>query len=127
MDDDPQQTSFPTDDGERSNSNTTDERRTDDTDSPAERYRTSFDPRTESVSDALLTTVSRLDGRDLTALPVLGDCIDPEALDDLFASRADGTVRQADCAIFFTYADYEVRVESDGSITLTPTTTASAA
>ena len=80
-----------------------------------------FDPETESVSVALLTSVAWLDGTDQTNLPMLADCIDPEALDDLFAHSTDGTGQRADCTLTFQYAGYEVCVESSGNISLTPT------
>ena len=89
------------------------------------RYDFTVDPETDSVSVALLRTVSWLDERELTELPVLTECIDPDALDDLFAPRADGTVRQSDCTLVFIYAGYEVRIETDGSITLTATESSS--
>ena len=84
-------------------------------------YDFTVDPETDSVSVSLLMNVAGLDERDLTELPALAESIDPDALDDLFAPRADGTVRQSDCTLAFTYAGYEVRVETDGSITLIPT------
>ena len=43
--------------------------------------------------------------------------VDPEALDTLFATRADGTPRSAG-EVRFPFCGYEVTVEADGSITL---------
>lgn len=77
-----------------------------------------FDPTMESASRILLTTVASLADTSPEDLPVLHDVIDTEALDALFQPRPDGTVRPADRTISFTYADYEVRIHSDGIIAL---------
>lgn len=86
----------------------------------ASRTQITFDPQKESVSETLITTVAALEDAHPTELPIINDFVDPEALDALFESRPDSTVRQTDCTIFFTYADYEVRVQSDGTISLSP-------
>lgn len=86
----------------------------------ANRDQIEFDSQTESVSEALITTVAAREDVQPTELPVINDFIDPETPDALFEPRPDDTVRQTDCTIFFTYADYEVRVQSDGIISLSP-------
>jgi len=89
-------------------------------DNEANRDQIEFNPQTESVSEVLITAVAAREDVPPTELPIVNDFIDPEALDALFEPRPDGTARQTDCTIFFTYADYEVRVQADGIISLSP-------
>ncbi|MHC3437059.1 HalOD1 output domain-containing protein [Natrialbaceae archaeon A-gly3] len=47
----------------------------------------------------------------------LHDIIDPQALDELFMPKADGSLRGSG-QVSFTFCGYDVTVESDGSVTL---------
>ena len=47
----------------------------------------------------------------------LHDVIDPQALDELFEPKSDGTFRGPG-EVSFTFCGYDVTVESDGSVTL---------
>ena len=76
-----------------------------------------FQPQDESVPETVLTGVASLKQVDQLELPPLNEAIDPDALDALFAPRADGAERASDVTIFFTYAGYEVRIETGGAIT----------
>ena len=61
--------------------------------------------------EALGRTLERLfDDR-----PAVYDVVDPDALNSLFAARADGTPR-VDGAVSFTYRAYEFVVESSGEV-----------
>ncbi|MFC5973117.1 HalOD1 output domain-containing protein [Halomarina salina] len=47
--------------------------------------------------------------------PPVYDVVDPDALNDLFAPRPDGTPR-VEGTISFAYRDYEFVVDSDGEV-----------
>lgn len=47
----------------------------------------------------------------------LHDVVDPQALDELFTPKADGSPRGPG-HVSFTFCGYEITVESDGSVTL---------
>ena len=79
----------------------------------------------EQLSRAVLEAVSQASGRavvslgeeDVETLPPLFDAVDPEALDSLFRPEDDELT--AGC-VSFTYFDYEVVVESTGTISVAP-------
>ncbi|WP_227356126.1 HalOD1 output domain-containing protein [Haladaptatus salinisoli] len=81
-------------------------------------YSLEFDPITDSVSEELVKTVATRNNADPTELAVLADFIDPDALDALFKPRVDGTPRETDGQVEFTYDSYHVTVDSGGTITL---------
>lgn len=62
-----------------------------------------------SPSEAVLETLAVRTDSDITELPSLYDVIDPEALDDLFADRENGTVA-------FDYCGHEVTISQSGEI-----------
>ena len=79
----------------------------------------------ESLSRAVLEAVSRASGREIVdlgddgveTLPPLFEAVDPEALDSLFHSdREEPTLG----CVSFTYFDYEVVVDSAGTVTVAP-------
>lgn len=65
----------------------------------------------EPVDERIVRKVADLSDSNALDLPTLYDVIDPEALESLVRSMADGEVS-------FTYAGYEVTVESDGTVRL---------
>ncbi|GAA0196088.1 HalOD1 output domain-containing protein [Haladaptatus pallidirubidus] len=77
-----------------------------------------FDPIADSVSEELITAVATLNDTDPAELVLLADCIDPDALDALFKPRMDGTPRETNGQVEFTYDSYHVTVDSGGTITL---------
>lgn len=66
----------------------------------------------EAVAD-----VCEVDPIDLE--PRLYQAVDPDALDRLFARRADGTPREGG-RVEFVLAGCQVRVEADGTVKVTP-------
>jgi hypothetical protein len=77
-----------------------------------------FDPITDSISEELIKTVATLNNADPAELALLADFIDPDALDALFKPQIDGTPRETDGQVEFSYDSYHVTVDSDGTITL---------
>lgn len=72
---------------------------------------------TECVVDALASAR----GVEPTNLPrPLADSLDPEALNDLFAPRHDGSPRDGDGYVEFTSNGYRVVVENGGEVVLEP-------
>lgn len=65
----------------------------------------------EPVGERIVREVAAAADSDALELPTLYDVIDPEALESLVRSMADGEVS-------FTYAGYEVTVGSDGRVCL---------
>ena len=65
-----------------------------------------------SASERLVEVVAEQTNTDPVELPPLYDTIDPEALDALFATLADGCLE-------FQYAGQTVRLESDGGVHVT--------
>lgn len=88
--------------------------------SPIERYHAAPD---QSPSEAVVTAVAEASGRAVTAgdgadaLDPLYDAIDPDALDTLFATDADGA---GATAVEFVYEGYEVTVEATDIVTVRP-------
>ncbi|WP_338739199.1 HalOD1 output domain-containing protein [Haloplanus salilacus] len=73
----------------------------------------------ESVSTAVVRAVSAARGREQCTLPPLSDVLDPDALNALFADRADGTGR-AGGHLDFVYAACRVTVDNGEYLTLDP-------
>jgi hypothetical protein len=70
----------------------------------------------ESVTEAVVTTVSSATNAGKTDLRPLYTAIDPDALDAIFGSRRGGTPRAGDGTIAFEYEGHDVRVGSDGRV-----------
>jgi hypothetical protein len=69
----------------------------------------------ETVTEAIVTTVSDYTGTDVTDLEPLNNVVDPDALNLLFAEEWEdqaGTPKR----MAFTYAGCEVVISSDGSV-----------
>lgn len=66
----------------------------------------------ESASERVVRRVAKAANTDELELPPLYEVTDPDALDAFVAATADGCVS-------FTYAGYEVTVDSDGAVTIT--------
>lgn len=73
-------------------------------------------PATQTVTVPLVEAVAAHAGIDPLELPRLFDVIDPEALDALVTSMADGEVT-------FEFAGCAVKVDSSGTISVTDTVT----
>ncbi len=73
----------------------------------------------DSLTERIVTTVAEADGQSVDELEPLYDVINPDALESLFASRADGSPRP-DGEVSFQYAGYWVTVSSDGAVELDP-------
>lgn len=65
-------------------------------------------PPSEVISELLAEDVG-----DVTELPPLSESVDPDALDAIFATRADGT-RRVGGAVSFDHAGYHITVEREG-------------
>lgn len=84
-----------------------------DYDASAGAYRVPFDPSTSgAIAGVVATAVAEIEGVDYTALPVIHDVVDPEAVDRLLAAAADGSAR-ADVTVEFPYAGYRVTARPD--------------
>lgn len=75
----------------------------------------------ESVPDALITAVASFKQVDALELPPLYETVDPDAVETLIESQGDGTTRSSGVTVFFNYGGCEVRLTSNGFITLAPT------
>lgn len=64
-----------------------------------------------SITERIVTRIAEASGTEETDLPPLYDTIDPDQLDALVQSLEDGRVS-------FTYAGYEVTVDSETEITI---------
>jgi hypothetical protein len=84
---------------------------------PTDRSATACDE-AESVSQALVETIAAREDVDPTELPVLAEPVDPEALDELFGPRVDGSQREVVGRIELEYDDYRVTVTTDGTFTV---------
>lgn len=73
----------------------------------------------EPVSVAVVRAVSAVRGRKPSRLPSLTDALDPDALDDVFGSRKDGTPRTGG-RVSFVYGDCRVAVEHGEYLSLEP-------
>ncbi|WP_227380349.1 HalOD1 output domain-containing protein [Haladaptatus halobius] len=69
----------------------------------------------DSLTERIITTVAEIDGQSVDELEPLYNAINPEALESLFASRADGSSRP-DGEVSFQYAGYWVTVSSEGAV-----------
>ena len=74
----------------------------------------------EPVNTALFFGVSSALGVEPEELEALGNCVDPDALNDLFSHWRDDGRRTRDGAVSFTFAACDVRVEADGEIVIQP-------
>lgn len=63
------------------------------------------------ISERVVQKVAARTGRDQLELPVLHDCVDPDALDTLVDGMSGGQIS-------FTYAGQDVTITGDGEITL---------
>jgi hypothetical protein len=70
----------------------------------------------ESISTIVVLTVSAVRGVDPDSVAPLAMRLDPDALDALFADRANGMARTADGIVSFPYAECHVTVRSGGEI-----------
>lgn len=61
---------------------------------------------------AVVSAVAEASGTDPFELPPLNEVIDPEALNDLFASRPEASVEK----VAFRYAGYDVAVHGNGDV-----------
>ena len=71
----------------------------------------------ERVSVAVVRAVSAMEGRRQTALQPIAEVVDPDALVDLFDTRAGGTARTGG-RVTLVYSDCQVTVESGEYIQL---------
>ena len=71
----------------------------------------SEDPAWEAASLAIVNEVAERTGTDPAALDPLYDVVDPDAVDALLARGFDGTIE-------FEYADCDVRLRGDGTISV---------
>ncbi len=69
----------------------------------------------DSLTERIITTVAEADEQSGDELKPLYNVINTEALESLFASRADGSSRP-DGKISFQYVGYWVTVSSDGTV-----------
>jgi hypothetical protein len=73
----------------------------------------------EPVSSAVVRAVSAVDGREPTSLPPLGNVVDTDALDGLFAARLDGSARSGG-RISLVYTGYRITVDNGEYLTISP-------
>ena len=73
----------------------------------------------ESVTTAVRRAVSAVEGREPCSLQPLADVLDPDALDELFASRPGGRSRTGG-RISFIYSDCRVSIDNGEYLTLQP-------
>lgn len=71
----------------------------------------------ESVSAAVVRAVSAVEGRDLCSLQPLFYVLDPDALDTLFDSRANGDPRTCGC-LSFIYSCCRVAIDNGEYLTV---------
>lgn len=69
----------------------------------------------DSLSFAVLNAVATEESVDVDHLPPIGEVLNPDALDALFAPRPDGTPRQGGQVIFEFYG-HIVSVDADGQV-----------
>ncbi|SIR67061.1 hypothetical protein SAMN05421858_3253 [Haladaptatus litoreus] len=70
-----------------------------------------------SLSTRVLTAVADAEQCTPADLETLYNVINPEALDELFASKANGTPR-TNGSVSFQYAGYQVTVSNEGAVKL---------
>lgn len=71
----------------------------------------------ESVTVAVVETVSTLEGRPPDALPPLHDAVQND-LDEFFEFTREGTEPDRLVRVTFEYLDYYVTVENDGTVSV---------
>lgn len=81
-------------------------------------HHATFDPETDTVGEAVVEAVATVKDADPTAIARLTDAVDPDALDELFGPREDGTPRNTDGYIVFNYDEYTVHIHSEGTIAI---------
>ena len=67
---------------------------------------------------AIVSSVATCTGRGVTDLPPLYDVVDPEALEQVFASPLGSRRRSNDERFVFTYAGCEVMIDGDDELTV---------
>jgi hypothetical protein len=73
----------------------------------------------ESLSEAILLAVAQEHDENVEDLDPIGEYVDPDALDDLFAPTA-GSFPPVDGTLRFRYDDYSVTVDPDGVVLIRP-------
>lgn len=73
----------------------------------------------EAVSTAVVQAVSAIENRDPASLQPLANVVNTDALDTLFAPRADGTARTGG-RISFVYSDCRLTVDNNEYLTVQP-------
>lgn len=73
----------------------------------------------ESVSSAVVRAVSTVENRHPSTLRPLADVLDPEALDELFDPKVDGTPRIGG-RLSFVYSNCRIAVDNGEFLTLQP-------
>ena len=72
----------------------------------------------ERMVSAVVSGVAACTGREVTDLPPLYDVVDPEALEQVFASPPGFRRRSNDKRIVFTYAGCEIVIGGDDGLTV---------
>lgn len=85
-------------------------------------HRHIFDPTSDDVSTVLLEAISSIEGVDSIGLDTLAESVDPDALTALFQPRENGTPRDGNLVVAFTYNGYRVFISEDGLLSVYPTT-----
>jgi hypothetical protein len=80
----------------------------------------------ESATEAVVLAVAEATDADPLDLDPLYDCVDPDALDDLFESGDDGTARLSG-SFTFEYEGCDVAVHADQRVVVAPTSDRAAA
>lgn len=88
-------------------------------DSDTGTYRVDFDPTERRPSTVVVLAVAAVTETDPLDQAGLHELIDPECLDGLFTPPRDGTPR-TDGHVTFSFAGYEVTVDSAGEVVLAP-------
>lgn len=88
-------------------------------DPDTETYRGHFDPTERKPSTVVVLAVATVTETDPLDVEPLNDCLDPDRFDGLFAPTHDGTPRTGG-QVTFSYAGYEVTVDSAGEVILAP-------
>ena len=73
----------------------------------------------EPVSTAVVQAVSAVENRDPATLQPLASVLDTDALDSLFAPRADGTARTGG-RVSFVYSNCRLTVDNNEYLTIQP-------
>jgi hypothetical protein len=88
-------------------------------DSPDTKDKRSTDETSGLLTEKTVETIAETKGQSVYELKPLYNVIDPEALDALFAPRADGTSRPVG-EVSFHYEGYWVTVSSEGVVEIQP-------